>query len=116
MRKKKPINLRVGKNIQQAREQAGYTQEELSELLDLSPNHLSAIERGASGVTLETLEQLCKLLRVSADDLIFGGMEPPSDRWGFLLAQLNEVDEQYHEQIRNVLMAVLQIIRAKSGH
>ena len=33
MRPRKEINRRVGANIQRAREQARYTQEELSELL-----------------------------------------------------------------------------------
>lgn len=75
MRPRKEINRRVGANIQRAREQARYTQEELSELLSITPNHLSAIERGVSGVTLETLERLCQLFGVSADTLLFGETE-----------------------------------------
>ena len=46
MRSKKDINIEIGANIQAAREQAGYTQEHLAELLDLYPNHISAIEQG----------------------------------------------------------------------
>lgn len=75
MRRKKEINQRVGANVQQARERAHYTQEELSELLSITPNHLSAIERGVSGVTLEMLEKLCRLFNVSADTILFGETE-----------------------------------------
>ena len=75
MRPKKEINRRVGANIQQAREQAHYTQEELSEMLSITPNHLSAMERGVSGVTLETLERLCRLFRVGADTQLCGETE-----------------------------------------
>ena len=50
MREKKDINIEIGGNIQVAREQAGYTQDTLSEMLGMTPNHLSAIERGASGI------------------------------------------------------------------
>ena len=53
MREKKDINIEIGGNIQVAREQAGYTQDTLSEMLGMTPNHLSAIERGASGISLE---------------------------------------------------------------
>ena len=67
MREKKDINIEIGGNIQVAREQAGYTQDTLSEMLGMTPNHLSAIERGASGISLEALQRLCRLLGVSAD-------------------------------------------------
>ena len=61
MREKKDINIEIGGNIQVAREQAGYTQDTLSEMLGMTPNHLSAIERGASGISLEALQRLCRL-------------------------------------------------------
>ena len=72
MREKKEINIAVGNHIQLVREEAGYTQDTLSELLDITPNHLSAIERGVSGISLETLQRLCLLLGVSADRILFG--------------------------------------------
>ena len=74
MREKKDINIEIGGNIQVAREQAGYTQDTLSEMLGMTPNHLSAIERGASGISLEALQRLCRLLGVSADELSLGLM------------------------------------------
>ena len=58
MREKKDINIEIGGNIQVAREQAGYTQDTLSEILGLTPNHLSDIEQGAFGIPLEALQRL----------------------------------------------------------
>lgn len=72
MQAKKPINVRVGKNIQQLREEHHYTQEELSEKIGVTPNHLSAIERGVSGISLELMEKLCQVLTVTADHILFG--------------------------------------------
>lgn len=69
---KKPINIRVGVNIQKLREEHHYTQEELSEKIGVTPNHLSAIERGVSGISLELLEKLCQILSVTADHILFG--------------------------------------------
>ena len=80
MREKKGINIEIGGNIQVAREQAGYTQDTLSEMLGMTPNHLSAIERGASGISLEALQRLCRLLGVSADRIIFGTDDGRSGR------------------------------------
>ncbi len=72
MQAKKPINVRVGGNIQRLREEHHYTQEELSEKIGVTPNHLSAIERGVSGISLELLEKLCEVLSVTADHILFG--------------------------------------------
>ncbi len=74
MQGKKPINLRVGANIQRIREEHHYTQEGLSELIGVTPNHLSAIERGVSGISLELMEKLCQVLSVTADQILFGQM------------------------------------------
>lgn len=107
MRPKKEINRRVGANIQLAREQAHYTQEELSELLSITPNHLSAIERGVSGVTLETLEHLCRLFGVSADMLLFGkaGKYDASQELEHLLSGLQP------EQQRRIVKIVELVLR-----
>ena len=66
MLEKKDINIEIGGNIQAAREQAGYTQDTLSEMLGMTPNHLSAIERGASGISLEALQRLCRLAQTES--------------------------------------------------
>ncbi len=72
MQGKKPINVRVGANIQWLREERHLTQEGLSEKIGVTPNHLSAIERGVSGISLELLEKLCQVLSVTADHILFG--------------------------------------------
>ena len=48
-------------------------------MLGMTPNHLSAIERGASGISLEALQRLCRLLGVSADRIIFGTDAPEAE-------------------------------------
>jgi len=72
MRKKKAINEQVGSHIKIVREKNGYTQERFSELLGITPNHLSAIERGAPGATLEMLDKLCKTFGIATDYLFYG--------------------------------------------
>lgn len=72
---KKEINQRIGANIKAVREESHYTQEQLSELIGVTPNHLSALERGYYGVTPELIDRLCHIFSVSADRLFFGADE-----------------------------------------
>ena len=109
MREKKEINKRIGSNIRAAREDARYTQEQLSEILGITPNHLSAIERGASGATLEMLEKLCGQFGVTADDLFFGKAES-DDPTIELARRLSSVAPECRPQIRKVLMALLELL------
>lgn len=109
MRPKKEINIRIGSNIQAARERANYTQEQLSEMLGLTPNHLSAIERGASGASLETIERLCQLCGVSADYLFFG-TEKQSGFADEIAMQLSHINPEYHPQIKKIHAALIEML------
>ena len=114
MRPKKDLNIQIGSNIQTARNRAGYTQEQLSELIGVTPNHLSAIERGACGASLENIQRICKLLGISADMLIFG--EQPADDFTMELAnQLGKVAPEYRPQVKKVLSALLEVLNTKNN-
>ena len=60
----------IGRRIKAARERNGLTQEELAEEVDLSPMHVSVIERGVKLPKLETLINIANALDVSADVLL----------------------------------------------
>lgn len=108
MRSKKEINIEIGANIQAAREQAGYTQERLSEILGLSPNHMSAIERGVSAVSLDALRTICSLFGISADVIIFGKNEP-SNEVNNIAQQLARIKPEYQPQVNKLLSALLEL-------
>lgn len=57
--------------LKAVREAKGLTQEQLSALVDTSPNHLSALERGIKLPRLETFVAIANALDVSADALLF---------------------------------------------
>lgn len=99
MQAKKPINVRVGGNIQRLREEHHYTQEELSEKIGVTPNHLSAIERGVSGISLELMEKLCQALSVTADHILFG-RKAAETNGEELLGLLRSVDQGQKEIAR----------------
>lgn len=71
VKEKKPINVEIGQRIKQNRESAGLTQEAFAEMVGLGVKHISAIERGAVGVSLNTIQTICRVLAISSDALLF---------------------------------------------
>lgn len=75
MRAKKEINIQIGARIKLAREKKGLTQEQFAEVIDKTPQFVSDLERGVSGISLETLRVLCMALNISSDSILFEGNE-----------------------------------------
>lgn len=48
----------VGTRIKSARHEARLTQEQLAELIDVSPHYIYEIERGSKAMSIQTLEKL----------------------------------------------------------
>ena len=67
----KQNDLRLGDRIRVARMSKGYTQEQLSEILDITPGHLKHMESGKRNPSVLLLFQMMKLLDFSVDSLVF---------------------------------------------
>ena len=63
------IKQELGEKIKRLRKQRGLTQEQLAEMVDISPRNLSNIEVGVSFVKAETLEKIIDSLNVSTEEL-----------------------------------------------
>lgn len=63
------IKKELGRKIKQYRISMGYTQDKLSELIDISQKALSSIEVGENFVSAETLNKLLSALEITAEDL-----------------------------------------------
>lgn len=60
----------LGNRIRVARERKGITQEDFAERVDISPSHVSVIERGVKASRVDTLVRIANELDVSADYLL----------------------------------------------
>ncbi|MCC0650658.1 helix-turn-helix domain-containing protein [Clostridioides sp. GD02404] len=60
----------IGQRIKIARIKKRLTQDTLSELVNITPQHMSNIERGGSSVSLPTLISIANTLHVSIDELL----------------------------------------------
>lgn len=62
------IKQELGKKIKYMRLAKGYTQEKLSEMVDISQKALSSIEIGENFVTAETLDKLLNALEITSEE------------------------------------------------
>ena len=96
----------IGLFIASKRKEQNLTQEQLAEIVDLSPMHVSVLERGQKPPKLETLIKLANILEVSGDfllqDVIAYSKTIPSTEVTLLISSLPE-----NEQNR-----ILQSVRA----
>ena len=88
----------IGKRIKSAREKKGLTQEQLAEQVNLSPMHISVIERGNKLPRLETLIKIANVLDVSADtllqDVVNNQIKLRTSEASNLIAQLSREDQR----------------------
>ena len=111
MRERKEINVEVGRRIRQAREAAGLTQERFAELIGVSPQNVSCVERGLAGVSLTVLRRMCEILRVSSDALLMGGgADNDADNDADAIAhRLRQLSPEQFRVVQEIINHVLEL-------
>ena len=94
----------IGKRIQQARKAKRYTQAELADMINMSSKNLSQLERGMTGISLSTLINICKVLDISADYILFGidNNGQNKNAINVMLSELTEKEQIYAENLLSV--------------
>ena len=105
----------IGKRIKIARIKAGYTQEHLAELVDLSPTHLSNVETGSTRVSLQSIINIANALSVSVDELLCDSIIKSDNQFRSELAEiLSDCDEYEIRIIMDVAVALKTSLRRDS--
>lgn len=73
--------------LKQIRKKKGITQKEIAELLNISQQQVSNIEKGLSELSSKQIIKLCNYLNVTADELL--GLKPINE-------QVNEINKKYN--------------------
>ena len=94
----------LGERISQYREKRGITQMKLAEDLDVSPTHVSYMEKGKRGLTLERLILVANALHVSTDQLLVDYLENTIELTSFEFADLLSDCSEYE---RRVLLKII---------
>ncbi len=105
------MERKIGKRIQEQRKKKGYTQEELAEILEISTNHMSALERGVYGVKLDKFVQLINVLGCNADDLLQDVVHSGSQYRACVLSeQIASLSREDQQRIMDVVATMIRSI------
>lgn len=87
-------NKEIGKRIMRLRKEYGYTQDELSEMIGISKNHLSGIECGKYTATTPFIFKLCTVLGRTPDYYLIGQVSSATDDFINLMRRLSEEEQE----------------------
>lgn len=94
----------VGQRIKAAREKKNLTQEDLAALIDISPTHVSVIERGTKIARMDTFVAIANVLGVSADSLLIDVVDQATK------SVASELSAAIDELPRDEKMRILKVV------
>lgn len=80
--------------IRNERKNKRITQEELAEMLEVSPTHVKHIESGHRKPSVEILFALAKILNISLDEVVFPKKDTPRDATRGKIERLLDVSDE----------------------
>jgi transcriptional regulator with XRE-family HTH domain len=86
------IKAIFGANLKHYRKRKDLSQEQLAEMVNITPKHLSTIETGTTFVSAELLERITATLHVSASALFYTVTENMTDE--SLFGRIDEIIEK----------------------
>ena len=105
-KEKKEINILIGENIRFYREQAGYSREQLSEFIEITPRFLADAELGFVGISITNLKKICELLGISSDRLLWDNKTKEIT----LSERVSHIDKKYFGPMEKLIKNQLEII------
>lgn len=105
---KRGINKQVGQAIAKYRKAAGYSQAKVAEILGLSNDAISRMERGTITLNIERLCEFAELFDCSVVDLLTDSQLQPSDQ----IYQLDRMLSQLELRQRTMLITLIEQIIA----
>ena len=91
----------MGHRIKYQRKLLKFTQEEMAEQLGISVKHFSEVERGLTGLSIENLVKLSRILGMSLDYMIKG--EGENEKWESSVEFLEQVPEDKIKLIKELI-------------
>ncbi|MGI5896143.1 MAG: helix-turn-helix domain-containing protein [Oscillospiraceae bacterium] len=104
----KPINMEMGGRIRAIRKKVGLTSEQLANMMDISIQFLSDVERGKKSFSYENLIKLCRILRVSSDYILLGAEK--SDERARLHDVVDSIEEAYLPMMEVAISNTIRVI------
>lgn len=98
----------IWNNIKELRTLEGLSQEKLAERTGKSAHFISVLERGESGLSVPTLIEICKALKVDTNSIFVGGLDnsviPTDNLLNKTFESLNDVDRDMVTYLLNYIV------------
>lgn len=102
------IATTLGVQIRARRNALGWSQAQLAEAVDVTPNYLGNLERGEALPTVQTLVDLAEALQATPGELLGGG--PERDEW---IDRLVATAVTVPQERRGMLLELVEVV---AGH
>lgn len=112
MRRKQEFDNKIGGRIKTSRENAGYTQEKMAELMDVSVQYLAKLEAGRVGISLPNFSNLCQVLGVSADYLLWG--KRCENDTSTIVDSIRFLPDKQYKLLENIIRNYIQAVQISS--
>lgn len=93
----------LGSRIRQQRKKMRLTQEQLAELVGISPSFMGHIERGSRVASLETVLAICRALQVTPNALLLDAADP------LLASSLEALPTDTRAALQRVIASVFEL-------
>ena len=100
------INKIIGNNVRFIRKSNKLSQEKFAELLDLSPQFISDLERGVQGISLTTMVKICNTMKCSPMIILSNLIE--FDNYNNEMDNFINLSEKNQEIVKTIISALLK--------
>lgn len=98
----------IGNNIKTIRLLRNMTQEQMAEKLDRSVNFVSLIELGKSGMSVQTIIDICNILEVNTDSLFKGLLDyKMKDKDKYIIENVISLSNEDKEVVTNLIEYII---------
>ncbi len=98
----------VGIRVREKRLAMHMTQEKVAEKMDKSLRLITEIERGAVGMSIETLLCLCEALKTTPNDLLLPGAKPSDSELDWAIEALTNASDHVRSSAIDILRSYLR--------
>ena len=100
----------VGRRIRKRRMEMHLTREQMAEKLDKSMRMVGDIERGTVGMSIETLLNLCSVLKTTPNDLLLFDQTANDSELAWALDALSHASDHVRASAIDILRAYLRSV------
>ena len=105
----------LGDTVRSARIRQGYTQKQVSDILDIDERSIASIEKYQANTTMDILYPLIRLLKIDAREIFNPEMSRESQMHYQLRLLVDNCSEEEAPTLLSVCDAVLSALRSQSG-